>query len=837
MTPISIMIGVLFVGHSLFGKTNPQMLRQVLQSQSPTIQVEAQIINGAPLKYQWSHSDKTEDVDSRVELPKGGFNVVILTEAIPLAKHIKWSRSSENALNFYELATKTNPDTQVYLQETWHSLNSGTGAEVKHDDNGDIAWRDRLDQDLSLWQGIVDDVNAAHSGTSPDMVLLPAGQAMALLFDEIAAGTVGGLDDIQDVFSDDIHPNDVGFYFLTMVQFGVLTGQSPVGLPHQLKTKYGKAFETPSAELALQLQQIAARAVGDLEELSQQTEATQTPVEPVVGPVVEIVGPTDLVKPSGPVPMAIGLAGVNDWSVQQPFLDVMKTARSWIGHKPGQWGGLSYDEMLAAGELDSDGWPMSMPQGVRSLGTMILTDLPVEAVSLAGRYRVRFEGTGIIEPKGRASNIRYGKNEVLFDYTPGEGSVDLRIQRTDRRGAGDYVRNITVVKLDHAEAFDQGAMFNPDWLARVGGFGALRFMDWMRTNHSKQSDWTNRPHVGDYSYAKKGVPVEMMVALANHLQVDPWFNMPHLADDAYVEAFATLVQGTLDPDLRAYVEFSNEVWNWQFAQANWADEQAQERWQTRDVWMQYYGLRAAEVAQIWSRVYQGAEERLVNVIATQTGWRGLEKLALEAPLWVAEAPDHQPPAASFDAYAVAGYFGRVLGTSDRTELVKGWIEISQADAVQQADDQGLSGEAHDAFVATHRYDMATALAGQELLDGSVSGDPSDTLSDLLGEVLPYHAEVAKAHGLALIMYEGGSHVVGVGEVVDDPDLTAFYTHLNYSDEMGALYVRLIKGWHQLGGQLFNAYSDVVQPTKWGSWGALRYLSDDNPRWDALVQFR
>lgn len=34
--------------------------------------------------------------------------------------------------------------------------------------------------------------------------------------------------------------------------------------------------------------------------------------------------------------------------------------------------------------------------------------------------------------------------------------------------------------------------------------------------------------------------------------------------------------------------------------------------------------------------------------------------------------------------------------------------------------------------------------------------------------------------------------------------------------------------------MFNTFVDVSKPSKWGSWGALRYLSDSNPRWDAVV---
>ena len=83
------------------------------------------------------------------------------------------------------------------------------------------------------------------------------------------------------------------------------------------------------------------------------------------------------------------------------------------------------------------------------------------------------------------------------------------------------------------------------------------------------------------------------------------------------------------------------------------------------------------------------------------------------------------------------------------------------------------------------------------------------------------------------MYEGGSHVVGIGPMVDDPELTGFFTHFNYTGAMAGLYEQLLTGWAGLGGVLFGAYADVAVPGKWGSWGARRTLSDDNPRWQVL----
>ncbi|UWQ48923.1 hypothetical protein [Leisingera caerulea] len=826
----ALITSVVMVGHSLFGPDNPQMLEQMLDTRAETA-VEAQIINGAPLSYNWQHSATAEGVDSRERLRQPA-DAVIVTEAIPLANHLKWSDTKGAVTRFYELAHAANPDVDFYLQETWHSLNSGTGAEVPFDDGADVPWRVRLEQDLPRWQAVVDDVNAATGG---DVKLLPAGQAMARLDEAIQAGTMPGLASIRDVFADDIHPNATGFYYLALVQYAVLTGERPAGLPHRLKDRWGKPYPAPAPELAARLQDIAWAAAqgGGVRTAALPADPAALPQDPVL-PVLN----TDLLedvpeltgKPARQ-PVAINLAGIADWSTQAPFLDHFKTARPWIGHLPGRWGGADHGDLQAAGYLDPDGWPTAIPPELGSIGTVILTDLPEEAVSLKGRYVLRFEGEGIVEVAGRAENVRYGKDEVRFDYTPGPGPVEIRIQRMGRDGG--YVRNITVVKEEHLSAFDSGALFNPLWLERLEGFAALRFMDWMATNDSTQAGWEDRPRHRDYTWALKGVPVEVMLALASTLGADPWFNMPHMADDTYVRQFARLVERGLEEDLRAYVEYSNEVWNWQFQQAAWADAQAQARWGGEGLWMQFYGGRAAEVAQIWTEVFGADSGRLVRVISSQTGWLGLEEQVLTAPLWKAERADRLAPAAYFDAYAVTGYFGGILGLEDRAGQVRAWIAASRDQARAVAAERGLSGAAAEGFIGGHQYDAASAQAGAELRDGLISGESADTLADLLGRVLPYHADVAQKHGLELIMYEGGSHVVGIGPMVEDGALTGFFTHFNYTPEMGALYGELLAGWRVLGGALFTAYADVGAPGKWGSWGALRTLSDDNPRWDAL----
>jgi len=54
--------------------------------------------------------------------------------------------------------------------------------------------------------------------------------------------------------------------------------------------------------------------------------------------------------------------------------------------------------------------------------------------------------------------------------------------------------------------------------------------------------------------------------------------------------------------------------------------------------------------------------------------------------------------------------------------------------------------------------------------------------------------------------------------------------------MAKLYEELLTGWVASGGTLFNAFVDVAPASQWGSWGALRHLADDNPRWNMLMSY-
>lgn len=829
MSFLSLLTEIVFVGHSLIGTGLPPLVEGGMRAAGSPATVEAQVINGAPLKYNWDNSAESQTLDARAHLARGGTDVLILTEAIPLAGHVEWNDTAGQVAAFAGLAREANPDTRVYVYETWHSLASGPGAAVPDDPGGGVPWRERIDADLALWQGVVDQANASL-GVPGAVRLIPAGQAMGMAADAIARGEVPGLNDIRDLFSDDIHPNGRGFYLVAMTHLAVIAGTSPEGLPAKLTRVWQDRASVLSDEQAAAFQRIAWAAVTaqQLREAAAPAPiaATASDASPDMPPAPSATGP-EVRNPN----LGLGLAGVHDWAVQMPFLDVMKTARAWTGHLPGQWGGWDHAKLRAGGWLDDHGWPIAVPPDLTGLSTLILTELPEDAGGIAGRYVMEWQGTGTLRLEGRATVIEEGGNRRVFDFTPGPGGVILTIEDTD---AGDPIRNISVVRQDRHAAWQGGAIFNPDWLARIRGVRLIRFMDWMATNNATLSRVEDRPRPEDFSWAVNGVPVEVMLALANDLRADPWFTLPHQANDALVRAYAEAVRDGLADGLRAHVELSNEVWNWQFAQAAWAEARAKAKWGSEGSHVQYYALRAAEVMAIWSQVFgDQAKDRLVRIVGTQTSIEGMDRTILTAPQAVADG--FPAPYESFDALAVTGYVAALLGGEEKRDLVAAWLDESRLSAEADAVAMGLDGQARADHIAAHRFDLASEIALRELRDGSVSGSDADTLAALSRRVWPMHARVAQDFGLSLMMYEGGTHVVGFGAAVDDAELTAFFQHLNYSEAMGALYRDLMAEWAKVSDTPFNAFVDVYAPTKWGSWGALRHLTDDNPRWRALAE--
>lgn len=243
-------LSVFYLGHSLVSPTLPTMMQDLLHRP-----VEYQVINGAPLQWQWDHSAEAEGRDGRVWLPAHRLDALVLTERVPLAGTIEYHDSGRYALDWVKAARAGNPQVQSYLYQTWDDIDDAATGSTQ-------AWRDRILADLPLWQGIVGQVNAGLPPEARPMRLVPAGLGMVRLHDAISQGQVPGAGSIRDFFRDNVHPNEAGFYYVAMIHYASLTGESPLGQPRQLDGEWGPYPPVP-ADQARVLQDLAWQVVSD----------------------------------------------------------------------------------------------------------------------------------------------------------------------------------------------------------------------------------------------------------------------------------------------------------------------------------------------------------------------------------------------------------------------------------------------------------------------------------------------------------------------------------------------------------------------------------------------
>jgi hypothetical protein len=488
--------------------------------------------------------------------------------------------------------------------------------------------------------------------------------------------------------------------------------------------------------------------------------------------------------------LGMGLSGVTDYSGQVPFIDLAKQAR-WWGPQ-----GNAFD-------YDAEGWVRRLPPGEPPV-LVFLSDVP----SPWTRFVVRWKGDGALEPTWGMSLVSSGDHEMVISGKTGA----LKLRATN---PSDPVRDIRILPEPFVTAYDKGEVFNPLWVDRIREFRALRFMDWMRTNNSAQSAWADRPKVNDASWAPKGVPVEVMVRLANETNSDPWFNMPHLATDEYVREFARYVKANLKPHLVAYVEYSNEVWNFQFQQSQYAIQQAKTAFgDVGSGWVQYNAMRAAKTCDVWKKEVFGAEAARVHcVIGAFTGWRDLIRDTLDCPAWAAKG--HGACSThGIDSVAITGYFGGCLAPRSDAEIatIRQWFGDP---------DKGITRGLEQALDGRHL----------ELEKGGRCGDTVE------GNLATYQffKRHADERGLALTAYEGGQHITGnASKIQDDPAFVGFHIGLNRAPGMKGLYQKNFAHWKAAGGTLFMHFVDITVPSKWGSWGALESLSQPtSPKWEAI----
>jgi hypothetical protein len=476
--------------------------------------------------------------------------------------------------------------------------------------------------------------------------------------------------------------------------------------------------------------------------------------------------------------LGINLGGVTYWSSEIVFVDLFKHCQTFKSQAPGK-------KYAQGGPLDltDDGWIRSLAPNGQFADSIILSR--IKGGYPGGIYTCLYDGQGKINFAYGTKVVDRQPGRIRVEVKPQQNLLTLRIDKTDPK---DPIRNIRFILPGFEDTYDKQP-FHPEFLKRWEKFKAVRFMDWQRTNNSQQQDWSDRPTPAIQTQgSRRGVALEYMIQLANTLNADPWFCMPHLATDDYVRKFAQMVKRQLRPNLKIYVEYSNECWNSMFGQARYCRDKGKELGLSDNDYqaqLRYYSSRCVEIFKIWREVF-GGNERLVRLLAAQSAnpWTSIQVMDFE------DAYKHA------DVLGIAPYFGHALGSPK-----------TQHQTAKMTVDEVL--DACEGFIKKNN------------------------------ETIARQAQLAKERGLRLVAYEGGQHLVGHGGAENDKDLEELFHAANRHPRMKQLYLDYLQGWKNAGGTMMAIFSSMGRYSKWGSWGLMEYHGQpvsSAPKYQAVLEF-
>jgi len=353
--------------------------------------------------------------------------------------------------------------------------------------------------------------------------------------------------------------------------------------------------------------------------------------------------------------------------------------------------------------------------------------------------------------------------------------------------------------------------------APVGVVKGVYLQDFPNRTWDKRTPLSNRKQEGP-----SGVAFEYMVNLANTTDKDFWLTVPTAADDDFVVQLATLLKNTLNPNLKIYIEYSNETWNVGYPGYDYSEAIQRKSGLggspvlvPADAWHPY---RALQIFHLFNQVFGEADlrinrdpnSRLVRVLTGQTGWPARLGPVVDWTNTGNSAPTYGRPAYEYaDAVAVTGYWGFPSAGFDPA--------IFQYPLAQ--------------FI-----DQMIQLQMQAIIEATSPTGSNDS------NYLYLIAHAARARNIPIIQYEGGeSFTVPDGDqtIVDKLD------YMNRDPRMADVYSESLRRWQILSqtfpGTIGNwaQFNDVGACSRYGCWGlldsTLQPLSN-SPRYQGILNF-
>ena len=537
-------------------------------------------------------------------------------------------------------------------------------------------------------------------------------------------------------------------------------------------------------------------------------------------------------KPAPRLPIGMNLTGISDYEPGFPFKNLMWGARPW--HTKNLDDSGPYNTELAGKlPLDSDGYPLELPYTPEGAEQPQYVFTLIPNTTPAGRHVLLYDGEGEIVGSHATRVVSSAPGRVVLELkNAGLGQYEgIAIRRSKR---GDHVRNIRILALADEKADLAANPFRPEFVDYCRQWHVLRFMDWAATNNSLEGEWSERKPPTFYTMIGEGgdtigrwspvstpyqrlfsggVAIEHMIHLANLTKTDPWFCMPHRATPEYMSEFAKLVKAKLDPSLTIYVEYSNEVWNWQFQQAQWM---------------------------LLSRV---AAEPLAG--GEHTGWKDGVPPA-EFPIDNGQlardgGADHPERTAVLARRAFSAWENVFTGP-DRARIVRVvGVQGSWPDTARRLVEWVMAHGGADAMSPTGYFGPNDEIyAKWEAAGASLTADQvvADMRELVINDTVKYRelAGIAREHKLRYVVYEGGQHIQPKDQK-ETPYLPALKA-AQFHPGLAEVYMLNFAFQKTLGVDLFCAFASVSrQGTRWGSWGHQEYYGQPRseiPKYGALL---
>ena len=477
--------------------------------------------------------------------------------------------------------------------------------------------------------------------------------------------------------------------------------------------------------------------------------------------------------------MSVGtnLNGVNYYSSEVPFANLMKMSSPWITSTVANNEWDSNQE--ASIPSDTNGYPTAIPFNDSSgRPTYVHTILPAPA---DGTYTFKCDGAGQVRVSGPGlgwTTYNVNWSTITFNISGsnfganGVSNIYLEVRQSTN---GNNLRNIRVWRPGYG---DETRTFYQGFKDRLGIYSTLRFMDWANTNNSPVVNyWNDVPQKTYYTMGgPKGVAIDYMIQLCNETGKNMWLCVPHMASDTFCNDVGYDISHSLNSNLRLYVEYSNEVWNGAFGQSNWVNNNISDPTGANSL-PRKYGYRASQVMNTFRNQMTsvGRGGNITRVLSMQAAnvWTVQEALITGG--------------SQCDAIACAPYFGHAFTPSD---------------------------------VSTYGIPSVDTLA---------SNDQWTNLNAVSQWMTSWKNQAATS-GKQLLCYEGGQTYGGILGAENNQSLTNQLMALNRSWQMKNIYRWGYNGQPGYLGlvnsnnvSLFMNFSDCGTYSKWGYWGSQEWI--------------